>query len=254
MFAVSIVIPCYNEENNLRRGVLEDVNQFLAKQKFNWEVLICNDESTDNSLSIIKAFAQKHPKFRVLNLAHGGKPGAVWHGIKKAKYPVVLFTDMDQSTPLKEINKLIPFFDKDYGVVIGSRGSRRRGNSLLRITMAKAFLFFRRLILLPRIIDTQCGFKAINTALAKKIFPHLQFFQDKSIKSGWRVSAFDIELLFMAQKLGAKIKEVEIDWRNEDTSTTKGDDAARFKKESLQMLSEIYRVKLNDLKGFYDQI
>jgi glycosyltransferase involved in cell wall biosynthesis len=254
MFAVSIVIPCYNEENNLKRGVLGEVNQFLVKQKISWEVIICNDQSTDNSLAIIKDFLSDHSGFKVLNLPHGGKPAAVWEGIKQAKYPVVLFTDMDQSTPIKELNKLIPYFDKNYDVVIGSRGSRRSGNSPLRKLMAKAFLFFRRLVLLPRIIDTQCGFKAIRTDLAQKIFPHLQFFKDKSTKTGWRVSAFDVELLFMAQKLGAKIKEVEVDWNNEDTSTTKGDDTDRFKKESLQMLSEIYWVKMNDLRGFYDQI
>jgi glycosyltransferase involved in cell wall biosynthesis len=253
MFALSIVIPCYNEENNLKRGVLKEVNRFLLKQKFSWEVLICNDESTDNSLSILRKFSRKHSKFRVLNLSHKGKPGAVWSGIKEAKYPFVLFTDMDQSTPLKEINKIIPYFNQNYDVVIGSRGSRRNGNSLLRKLMAQTFLFFRRLVLLPNIIDTQCGFKAIKTDLAKIIFPRLQFFKDTTTNSGWRVSAFDVELLFMAQKLGAKIKEVEIEWKNRDTSTTKGDDTARFKKESLQMLSEIYRVKLNDLRGFYDQ-
>jgi len=253
MFALSIVIPCYNEENNLKRGVLKEVNRFLVKQKFSWEVLICNDESTDNSLPILREFTQSHPKFRVLNLPHGGKPGAVWSGVKESKYPFVLFTDMDQSTPLKEIYKLIPYFNQNYDIVIGSRGSRRNGNSILRKLMAQTFLFFRRLVLLPKLIDTQCGFKVIKTKLALNLFPRLQFFQSKSAQSGWRVSAFDVELLFMAQKLGAKIMEVEVEWQNRDTSTTKGDDAARFKKESLQMISEIYRVKLNDLRGFYDQ-
>jgi dolichyl-phosphate beta-glucosyltransferase len=253
MISISIIIPCYNEENNLKRGVLDEVFSYLNQEKFLWEVIICNDESTDNSLSICQKFAATHKNFKVLDLPHGGKPSAVWGGIQQAKYPFVLFTDMDQSTPLVELNKLLPFFEK-YDVVIGSRGSTRTGNTLIRKIMAKSFLFFRRLVILPNIIDTQCGFKAIKTQLAKKLFPNLQFFADKSDKKGWRVSAFDVELLFMAQKLGAKIKEVEVDWRNEDTSTTKGDDAARFKKESIQMLTEIIRVKKNDLQGFYDQI
>jgi len=111
----------------------------------------------------------------------------------------------------------------------------------------------RRLVLLPKIIDTQCGFKAINTDLAKKIFPKLEFFKDKSNKKGWRVSAFDVELLFMAQKWGYKIKEVEVNWKNEDLSTTKGDDGTRFKKESKQMLQEIFRVVRNNIQGVYDQ-
>jgi len=253
MKSISVIIPCYNEENNLKNGVLNEVYDFLKTQQFTWEVIICNDESTDNSLKLVKEFVSKHQGFRVLNLPHGGKPSAVWGGIKDAQYPITLFTDMDQSTPLKELTKLLPFFDQDYDVVIGSRGISREGNSIIRKIMARGFLFGRRLVLLPKIIDTQCGFKAIKTDLAKKIFPNLQFFKDKSDKKGWRVSAFDVELLFMTQKWGYKIKEVEVNWKNEDLSTTKGDDGTRFKKESKQMLQEIFRVVKNNIQGVYDQ-
>lgn len=252
MKSISIIIPCYNEENNLKNGVLDEVYNFLKTQKFTWEVIVCNDESTDNSFKLVKDFVSKHKGFRVLDLPHGGKPSAVWGGIKEAKYPIILFTDMDQSTPLKEINKLLPFFNKGFDVVIGSRGVAREGNSLIRQIMAKGFLFGRRLFLLPKIVDTQCGFKAIKTDLAKEIFPNLQFFKDKSDKKGWRVSAFDVELLFMAQKWGNKIKEVQVEWKNEDLSTTKGNNS-RFQKESKQMLQEIIRVKRNDFQGVYDK-
>jgi len=253
MKSISIIIPCYNEENNLKKGVLNEVYDFLKSQKFEWEVIICNDESTDNSLKLAKDFVSNHKGFRVLDLPHGGKPSAVWGGIKEAKYPIVLFTDMDQSTPLKELNKLLPFFDQGYDVVIGSRGVSREGNSFVRKMMARGFLMGRRLVLLHNLIDTQCGFKAMKTDLAKKIFPNLQFFKDKSDKKGWRVSAFDVELLFMAQKWGYKIKEVEVKWKNEDLSTTKGDDNTRFKKESKQMLQEIFRVIRNNIQGVYDK-
>lgn len=253
MKSISIVIPCYNEENNLKKGVLKEVYDFLITQQFTWEVIVCNDESTDNSLKLVKDFVSKHKNFRCLDLPHGGKPSAVWGGIQEAKYPLVLFTDMDQSTPLKEINKLLPHFKKGFDVVIGSRGASREGNSFVRKIMARGFLLGRRMVLLHQIIDTQCGFKAIKTDLAKKIFPELQFFKDKSDKKGWRVSAFDVELLFIAQKRGAKIKEVEVEWKNEDISTTKGDDSVRFKKETKQMLQEIVRVIRNNLKGVYDQ-
>lgn len=253
MTKISIIIPCYNEENNLKKGVLQEVYDFLITQKFAWEVIVCNDESTDNSLKLVKDFVSKHKNFRVLDLPHGGKPSAVWGGIKEAKYPLILFTDMDQSTPLKELNKLLPHFDQGYDVVIGSRGANREGNSFIRKLMARGFLLGRRMVLLHNIIDTQCGFKAMRTNLAKKIFPELQFFKDKSEKKGWRVSAFDVELLFIAQKKGSKIKEVEVEWKNEDISTTKGDDSVRFKRESKQMLQEIIRVISNNLKGVYDQ-
>jgi glycosyltransferase involved in cell wall biosynthesis len=251
--SLSIVIPCYNEENNLKDGVLDQVNNFLETQKFEWEVIVCNDESTDNSLKLVKNFVSKHKGFQVLDLPHGGKPSAVWGGIQQAKFPLVLFTDMDQSTPLKEILKLLPYFNQGYDVVIGSRGVDREGNNLLRKIGAKVFLTLRRMVLLRQIIDTQCGFKMLKTDVAKKLFPNLQFFKDKSDKQGWRVSAFDVELLFMAQKWGYKIKEVLVEWKNEDSSTTKGDSTARYKKESKQMIQEICRVKRNDLKGLYDQ-
>jgi len=64
---------------------------------------LSNDESTDNSFKIANDFAKKHDNFKVLDLPHGGKPSAIWGGIQVAKYDWVLFTDMDQSTPLKEI-------------------------------------------------------------------------------------------------------------------------------------------------------
>lgn len=248
----SIVIPCYNEENNLKRGVLNEVYEFLKTVDHQWEVIIANDESTDNSLKIAQDFSKKHKNFRVLDLPHGGKPAAVWGGIKAAKYPLVLFTDMDQSTPLSEITKLLHFSDS-YDVIIGSRGKDREGNSIVRKLMSSAFLIFRRLILLPNIIDTQCGFKMLKTNVALDLFPNLEFFKDKTEKKGWRVSAFDVELLFMAQKWGYKIKEVPVLWKNEDTSNTKGDDAIRFRKNSQQMAKEIYRIIRNNLNGVYEQ-
>ncbi|MDD2224574.1 MAG: glycosyltransferase [Candidatus Shapirobacteria bacterium] len=253
MNSISIIIPCYNEENNLKKGVLDEVFDFLKTQKFQWEVIICNDESTDKSLKLIKDFASKHKGFRVLDLPHGGKPSAVWGGIQEAKYPIVLFTDMDQSTPLKEMNKLLPFFNKRYDVVIGSRGVSREGNTLFRKIGGAVFLSLRRAVLLHNIIDTQCGFKMFKTEVAKDLFPNLQFFKDKSDKKGWRVSAFDVELLFMAQKWGYKIKEVEVDWQNEDISDTKGDNGTRYRKESIQMINEIKRVLINNFKGIYDK-
>lgn len=251
--SVSIIIPCYNEENNIKKGVLVEVANFLKTQNFEWEVIICNDKSTDKSFSLVKDFISKNKGFTVLDLPHGGKPSAIWGGIQKAKYPIVLFTDMDQSTPLREINKLLPFFDKNYDIVIGSRGSSREGNTLFRKIGSRVFSSLRNILLHSNIIDTQCGFKAMKTELAKKIFPKLSVFKNKENSSGWRVSAYDVELLFIAQKWGYKIKEVFVDWKNEDISTTKGDVNARYIKESRQMAQEIWNVLVNNLKGVYEK-
>jgi glycosyltransferase involved in cell wall biosynthesis len=250
---VSVIIPCYNEENNLTRGVLKQVSNYLKNFRYPHEVIISNDKSTDNSLALLKAYSKKDPSFSIFDLPQkGGKPGGLWYGIQKAKYPWCIMTDVDQSTPLSELEKLLPYFD-DYDVVIGSRGTHRQGNSLIRKIGANIFLRIRRLFLLPNITDTQCGFKAIRTKVAKKIFPQLNAIKIIS-GPGWRVTAYDVEMLFLAQKFGYKIKEVPVIWQDEDTSTTKGDFATRYRKESIQMAKEIYRVKSNDLKGAYDQV
>lgn len=253
MTSISIVMSCYNEENNLKRGVLSELNDYISKSNLNWEVVITNDLSTDKSYELLLSFAKKNKNFQILNLEKkGGKPGGIWNSIQSAKYPHVLMTDIDQSTPISEFDKFIPFI-KDNDIVIGSRGLHRDGNSFLRKIGGPVFLTLRRLVILPNIIDTQCGFKLLKTEVAKELFPHLQFFRKEKNPTGWRVSAFDVELLFMARKWGHPIKEVEVDWRNEDTSNTKGDDTSRYKKESVQMIREIIRVKRNDILGKYEK-
>lgn len=251
--AVSIIIPCYNEENNLKRGVLKQVRDYLVTQKYQWEVLICNDQSTDNSRQLLLEFTKVTPGFRLIDLPHGGKPVALWAGIQQAIYPIILFTDMDQSTPISELEKLLPHFSKTCQAVIGSRGIHRQNFTFARKVMSRVFFIFRRTMLLPQIDDTQCGFKAFQTSLVKLVFPHLAVIKNQNNQTGWRVSAYDVEMLYLIDKLGIQIKEVEVNWKNEDTSTSKGS-SDRFKKESKQMAQEVIRVKLNDLKGAYDHI
>jgi len=246
---LSIVIPCYNEENNLKRGVLDEVKKYLKKQIYLWEVIISDDGSNDESLDFLEKYCQKNPNFILLKNPHGGKPFAVRAGIKKAKGKIVLFTDMDQSTPIKEIEKLLPFFDKGYDVVIGSRGLERKGFSLLRRLASRAFRLFRKASLLKNIDDTQCGFKAFRNMVAKDLFSQLLIFKDPAKVKGWRVGAFDVELLFIAQKRGYKIAEVPVKWKDKDIAKGK---QRKFLKESWAMLKEILRVKINDLKGLYD--
>ncbi|MGB9637473.1 MAG: glycosyltransferase [Microgenomates group bacterium] len=244
---LSVVIPCYNESENLKRGVLEEVYDFLKKQDFSWEVIISDDGSTDDSREIIREQIKDKKNFRLIENPHGGKPSAVWNGIKNSQGEHVLFTDMDQSTPLREVLKLIPYFG-GYEVVIGSRGMERENFSILRKIGSNVFRLLRKFLLLRNIKDTQCGFKAFRTDVAKKIFPMLQFFKTEKAVKGWKVTSFDVELLFIAEKFGYKIKEVPVEWRDRDVSTGK---KKSYIKESWDMLKQIFRVKLNDLKGLY---
>jgi dolichyl-phosphate beta-glucosyltransferase len=251
---ISIIIPCWNEEKNLESGVLDQVNQFLETQTYPWEVIIVNDESNDNSRLLIDAFIRDKEDFNLYDIPHGGKPAAVWAGIQQAKGDIVLFTDMDQSTPIAELNQLLPWYQEGFDVVIGSRGSTREGFSFLRQAGSFVFRTVRRLFLLRDINDTQCGFKSCRREAALKVFPRLQYFQQVEKPTGWKVSAYDVELLFLFEKAGYRTKEVVVCWRNRDLSDTKSQTSElnRYVHESVEMAKEIARVKVNQLKGIYD--
>lgn len=245
---LSVVIPCFNEEKNLKRGVLDEVENFLRNQKYQSEVIISDDGSTDGSIKFIKEYIRRHPRFKLLENRHAGKPFAVRAGVEKAKGRIVLFTDMDQSTPISEFDKLLPFFEKGFEVVIGSRGQSREGFSFLRVLASRVFRLIRQQLLLKNIVDTQCGFKAFKNEVAKDLFSRLLIFKEARETKGWRVGAFDVELLFIAQKKGYKIAEVVVAWCDKDIAQGK---QRKFFKESKEMLKEILRVKLNDLRGKY---
>ena len=253
---LSVVIPCYNEEKNLERGVLGEVHGYLARQDYGWEAIIVNDESTDDSRRLIEQFVGDRPGFSLVNIPHGGKPAAVWAGIQEARGAIVLFTDMDQSTPLEESEKLLPWYECGCDVVIGSRGTQREGFSIVRRLGSAVFRTLRRLFLLRDISDTQCGFKSCRREAALEVFPQLQFFAQKERPEGWKVSAYDVELLHLFEKAGYTLKEVEVEWLNRDESDTKDQTGslARYLRESLEMTREVFRVRLNELKGLYDEV
>ena len=244
---LSIVIPQYNERLNLEQNVLENVYNYLKKQEYTWEVLVSDDGSNDKSIEVAKERIKKLPNFRLIQGEHGGKATALYNGLKESKGEYVLFTDMDQSTPLKEIEKLLPYTDK-YQVVIGSRGSKRDQTTAFRKLASFLFSHFRRSLLLKEIEDTQCGFKLFKSENLVKYFSMLDAIKKSNVK-GWTVTAFDVELLFITQKKGLKIKEVMVDWKNADFSETKG---KKFVKESIDMLKQILKVRTNNLKGKYN--
>lgn len=252
---LSVVIPCYNEARNLERGVLDEVYNFLSRQPYAWEVFVVDDGSTDHSRQLIQASIVDKPGFHLVDIPHGGKPAAVWGGIQAAHGEIVLFTDMDQSTPIGEVDKLLPWYDAGFNVVIGSRGAAREGFNLMRKLGSLVFRGLRTLFLLRDINDTQCGFKTCRREIALEAFPRLQFFKQQERPSGWKVSAYDVELLYIMEKAGHAIKEVVVEWENRDVSVTKGQqsDLRRYVSESLEMGREILRVKRNERRGMYER-
>lgn len=245
---LSVVVPCYNESENLRRGVLEELHAYLSRQDYTYEVVISDDGSTDDSRELVRAFLRDHPHFRLLENPHGGKPWAVWHGIQAAQGEIVLFTDMDQSTPIDQLALLLPLFAQGYDVVIGSRGMARENYPLYRRVGSSIFRSFRRLFLLRRISDTQCGFKALRRSVALEIFPQLEAIQKPVRVTGWKVTAFDVELLYLVERAGYRLGEVPVAWANRDVSTGK---RKSYFAESKEMAEQVLRIKINAWRGVY---
>jgi len=246
--AMSIIVPCYNERENLERGVIEEMAGYLVGLDRTYEVIISDDGSSDNSRELVSERIAGLSCFRLLENTHGGKPSAVWNGIQDAVGDIVLFADLDQSTPLREADKLLPSFDEGYDVVIGSRGIERENFDLLRRLGSAVFRGFRRLLILPGISDTQCGFKAMRREIAQDLFPQLEAIRAQQSVVGWRVTAFDVELLFLARRAGYRIDEVVVEWANRDVST--GKDKSYFA-ESREMAGQVLRVRLNAWLGRY---
>ncbi len=242
------MIPSYNERANLQKGVLDKVEHYLSKQKYTWEVIIVDDGSTDGSVEFVEKFIKDNLKFKLIKNNHTGKAGAVTKGVLSSNSEFVLFTDMDQATPIEEIEKVLPCFEKGYDVVIGSRDSRRRGAPWTRLVMAKGMIVFRTLLVgISGISDTQCGFKAFRNDVAKKLFEKISRINNGfSEIYGSKVSAgFDVELLYLAQKMGYKVKEVSVSWLYVETRRVSP------LKDSIDGLFDLFKIKINSIKGIY---
>lgn len=244
---LSVVIPSYNEETNIRLGSLDKVSRYLERQSYAWEAMLVDDGSTDGSPKLLDAFARANPGFMVYHNPHRGKAATVISGMLKAKGSLVLFSDLDQATPISELEKILPWFDRGFDVVIGSRNRRREGAPMSRVIMARGFMILRSIFLgLRGITDTQCGFKAFKRAVVKDIFSRLELYGDMREVHGPMVTAgFDIEALFLAKKLGYKIKEVPVEWHYVETRRVSP------VKDSVQGLIDMMRIRKNAWQGKY---
>jgi len=244
---LSIVIPAYNEETNIRLGVLEKVSRYLEKQTFSWEAIIVDDGSTDATGKLLDAFVLTNKNFSVIHNPHQGKAATVITGMLAGHGNIVLFTDLDQATPITQLSKILPWFEKGYDVVIGSRNGQRKGAPLTRRIMARGFMILRSMILgLRGIVDTQCGFKAFKNDVAKDIFRRLKLYGESHAVSGSMVTAgFDIEVLFLARVLGYKTREVPVEWYYVETRRVNPII------DSIQGLTDILKIRMNAWRGMY---
>lgn len=246
---VSLILPCFNEETNLQKGVLDKVGNFISNDTRFIEVLIVDDGSTDLSKKIIRdKYLSSFPKLKLIENPHQGKAFAVMTGIEKAKGEYVIFCDVDLATPIEEAEKLIDGINNGFSIVIGSRKSQRAGAPFTRKLMAVGGIIIRNFFIgLKGIHDSQCGFKLFEKKAAQAIIKHLKVYNGDTTIFGPSVNAgFDMEFLFVANKLGYKIKEVPVTWKHVETRRV------NFFKDSFQSLKDILKIKYFDLKGLYE--
>lgn len=242
---LSIVISAYNEEDNLHRGSLNVMVDFLKEKDFSWELIIVNDGSTDGTSKLLHQFALGKSDIRVIDNPHMGKAGGIITGTLAARGEIILFTDMDQATPIAELDKFLPKFKEGYQIVIGSRANRE-GAPLFRQILAYGQVLMRALILRLPFRDTQCGFKAFTHAAAHQIFTLMKKINPPLVITGPAVTpGFDVELLYLGRKFGYRIAEVPVSWRYQETRRVS------FVKDMLAGLRGLFLVRLRSLTSAY---
>ncbi len=246
---LSVVIPAYNEERRLPQ-TLERVEAFLAGQSYTNEVIIVDDGSCDRTAEVVEGFQAAHPRVQLIRNDHRGKGYAVRTGMLRARGRIVLFSDADLSTPIEEIAALVPWFDRGYDIVIGSRegaGARRIREPFYRHFMGRIFNFVVRLFTVQGIQDTQCGFKAFRDDVARDVFSRMRLYGENARRvTDSMVTGFDVEVLFLGQKSGYRIKEVPVEWLY--SSDTKVNPL----RDSWRNFRDVVLVRWNDLRGRYE--
>jgi dolichyl-phosphate beta-glucosyltransferase len=229
---LSVVIPCYNEEQRLPRTI-EQIERYLDGKKAAYELILVDDGSQDGTRAVMDAAAANHGAVRVEALPHNrGKGRALAVGVEAAKGDEILVTDADLSTPIEELENLRAALSGGAGIAIGSRalrGSRVEvSQPIYRVLMGKGFNLIVQAVLLPGIWDTQCGFKLFRADIARRVFAGL-------ITDGF---GYDPEVLYRARRNGVKIAEVPVVWRN--SAPTKVSPL----KSSWDMLKHVVRLRL----------
>jgi dolichyl-phosphate beta-glucosyltransferase len=243
---LSVIIPAFNEEANFQRGTLQTITDFLSTQHFTWELLLVNDGSSDATSDLLHRFAKAHPHTFVIDNPHQGKAATIITGSMKAAGEIILFSDMDQATPISELTLLLPKFSQGFDIVIGSRANRQ-GAPLFRQILAFGMVALRTLLLRLPYRDTQCGFKAFTKAASKRIFSLMTTVHPLQTITGPAVNpGFDVELLYIGRKLGYRIAEVPVIWHHQDTKRVS------FLRDAVAGIRELFLVRYRSLTNAYN--
>lgn len=243
MTSISVIIPAYNEEKTIEQA-LKKTSDYLEQQKHDYEIIVVDDGSADHTLEIAKKISLPTStllsagKIKILeNKVNRGKGYAVKRGILEGAKEWILFADADMATPIEELENFLRH--SNYDILIASRAlpdSRiLTHQSKFRELGGRAINLFVRLLFLPGIWDTQCGFKLFRSSAAKKIFP-LQTIDR---------FGFDIEVLYLARKHGFTIKELPVTWSHQPNTKVNPI------KDGLRILWDLVKIKINNLRGLY---
>lgn len=238
---LSVVVPAYNEEARLVPS-LEKIARYLRRQPYAHEVIVVSDGSRDGTAAAALRFRPEGFPLSVIDRKENrGKGYTVREGVAAARGKFVLFSDADLSTPIEEVEKLLPFFQQGCEVVIASR-SLKTSEILVRQPwhrqlMGKVFNRIVRVFAVPGVIDTQCGFKCFSRRAVEEIFPLCRV-------DGF---AFDVEILYLARKRGLKIREVPVRWIDSPRSTVSP------LRDSARMFREVLALRWSDWRGAYNK-
>jgi glycosyltransferase involved in cell wall biosynthesis len=191
----------------------------------------------------------QYPQLQLLRLDHRGKGYAVRAGALAARGDYLLLCDADLAVPLDEWPRLRRFLEEGYDVAIGSRegvGARRLGEPWHRHVMGRVFNMIVRIVAVGHFQDTQCGFKALRRSVAQDLFRRVRIYGDNApIVEGAAVTAYDVELLYLAVRRGYRVAEVPVQWSyGEETKVS----ALR---DSWRNLRDVLTVRWYALRGDY---
>ena len=233
---LSIIIPAHNEAERLPK-TLADVQNYLKSKDFDSELIVVENASDDHTAQIVQDWQKHMPNLHLISLKEPGKGGAVKAGMLSARGQFRFMADADLSMPIAELDKFLPPH-LNVPVAIGSReapGAQRFDEPEYRHVIGRVFNLLVKLIALPKVEDSQCGFKGFSAEAAEHIFPLQR-------QTGW---SFDVEILVIARELGYTISEVPIDWYYQAGSRI------NVLKASWRMFRDLWHIRRNRKKGLY---
>lgn len=236
---LSIVIPSYNEAKRIAVTLL-DLDRYLSRQEYSYEIIVVNDGSSDNTAQVVNKTGELIKNLRLIdNKENHGKGYVTKQGMLEAKGEYRLFMDADNSTKIDHLDLFWPEIKNGNDIVIGSieiKGAKieEKAQWYRRWLGSLAKYIIRFVAGLWEIKDTQRGFKLFNQKSAETIFP-------KQTLMRW---GFDFEILALAKKMGFKIKEMPVDWHNPAESGVK---ISSYFKTFIELL----KIKYNFLTNKY---